>query len=68
MLPDSVKGGYTATEHLLKLGRRHIAYIGGKPNWRCTKDRLQGYLMAHADAKMPDGGIVQYGDWTIKTS
>ncbi|HBN97305.1 MAG TPA: hypothetical protein DDZ66_13510 [Firmicutes bacterium] len=66
VLPDSVKGGYTATSHLLSLGRTRIAYIGGTPNWRCTKDRWEGYKMAHADAKRPDVGLVDYGNWTIE--
>ncbi|MDD2630747.1 MAG: LacI family DNA-binding transcriptional regulator [Limnochordia bacterium] len=66
VLPDSVKGGYTATAHLLSIGRQRIAYIGGKPDWKCTKDRWEGYHMAHRHAKVPYAGLVDYGDWTIQ--
>ena len=39
VLPDSVKGGFTATAHLLSIGRKRLAYVGGTPTWKCTRDR-----------------------------
>ncbi|HBG00984.1 MAG TPA: hypothetical protein DDW87_05360 [Firmicutes bacterium] len=66
VLPDSVKGGYTATSHLLSVGRQRIAYIGGEPTWKCTRDRLEGFQTAHRDAGLRDLGLVEYGDWTVQ--
>ena len=43
VLPDSVKGGFTATAHLLSIGRKRLAYVGGTPTWKCARSmgRLQ---------------------------
>lgn len=67
VLPDSVAGGYTATTHLIKIGRRKIAYIGGFTTWKCTQDRLEGYRSAHLEAGLefnPD--LIAFGDWTAE--
>jgi LacI family transcriptional regulator len=39
-------GGKAATEHLLELGHRRIAYIGGKTAAECNQARLHGYMAA----------------------
>jgi LacI family transcriptional regulator len=39
-------GGKAATEHLLELGHRRIAYIGGIPGAECNQARLHGYMAA----------------------
>jgi LacI family transcriptional regulator len=39
-------GGKAATEHLLDLGHRRIAYIGGIENAECNQARLHGYMAA----------------------
>jgi DNA-binding LacI/PurR family transcriptional regulator len=48
---DNEAGGRLATQHLLQLGRRRIAYIGsgsyGQPEFR---NRFRGYCNAHAEA------------------
>lgn len=49
-------GGKAATEHLLELGHRRIAYIGGIERAECNQARLHGYmaaLMAHGLAIDP---------------
>ena len=67
ILPDSVAGGYKAAAHLISLGRRRIAYIGGTINWKCTQDRLTGYRMAHTDAGIAvDESLIDFGDWTAE--
>lgn len=49
---DNLRGGATATEHLLRLGRRRIAFLGeANSHFPEFNDRFQGYLQAHADAK-----------------
>jgi LacI family transcriptional regulator len=39
-------GGKAATEHLLELGHRRIAYIGGIEKAECNQARLHGYMAA----------------------
>lgn len=39
-------GGKAATEHLLELGHRRIAYIGGIQGAECNQARLHGYMAA----------------------
>jgi len=39
-------GGLAATEHLLSLGHRRIAYAGGRAAAACNQARLHGYLAA----------------------
>jgi len=43
---DSLTGGYEATQHLIDLGHRRIAFIGAELENRGTLKRLQGYLNA----------------------
>jgi LacI family transcriptional regulator len=46
VLPDEVRGGREATEALLDLGHRDIAYLTGKPSQWATKARLRGFREA----------------------
>lgn len=39
-------GGKAATEHLLELGHRRIAYLGGPESAECNQARLHGYMAA----------------------
>jgi len=50
-------GGFVATRHLLGLGHRDIAYLGGPPRAACNQARLHGYPAAmEADgAPVPEG-------------
>ena len=43
-------GGRAATEHLLSLGHRRVAFIGGPPTLLCADERLSGYRSAHEAA------------------
>jgi DNA-binding LacI/PurR family transcriptional regulator len=43
---DDIGGGRLATEYLLALGHRRIAYISGWPEAKSSADRLQGYSEA----------------------
>jgi LacI family transcriptional regulator len=52
---DDVLGGELAAKHLLELGHRHIAYIGGPDTLGQVRDRRQGALNALAAASLgPD--------------
>ncbi len=59
VIVDDVAGGYLATKHLLELGHRRIGYISDlleTPfNFTSSRDRLQGYRQALADAGVPIG-------------
>ena len=44
VVTNNLRGGRSATEHLLSLGHRHIAFVGGTPLDRGNfHERLQGY-------------------------
>lgn len=43
---DDMAATADATEHLISLGHRNIAFIGGNRNFQNTKRRLLGYQMA----------------------
>ncbi len=46
-------GARAATEHLLGLGHRRVGLITGTPNWVATDQRIEGYRMALAAARVP---------------
>ncbi|MFC9693403.1 LacI family DNA-binding transcriptional regulator [Kribbella sp. NPDC056951] len=46
------RGGYDATRHLLELGHRRIAHIGGSEPKLCSRARLSGYRSALAEANI----------------
>lgn len=50
---DDYKGSYLATEHLIKLNHQRIGHIGGATSVSSGKDRLQGYLDAMIEHRMP---------------
>src|ERR1700734_2536329 len=49
---DDVKVGEMATRHLIEIGRKRIAHIGGK-NTSPSFDRLRGYRNALAESGLP---------------
>ncbi|MEZ0068338.1 LacI family transcriptional regulator [Streptacidiphilus sp. MAP12-20] len=46
---DNEGGAYAATSHLLSLGHRRIAFLGGMPGHTTVEARLTGYRRAHHD-------------------
>jgi DNA-binding LacI/PurR family transcriptional regulator len=48
--PDNALGGYLATQHLLDIGRRRIAYIAGSLAHVSILERAQGYRRALFEA------------------
>lgn len=66
VVTDDVKGGRIATEHLLALGHRRIAFIGEGPDndlgFVSSAKREQGYRDAMRDAGLDVGDdLVRYG-------
>jgi LacI family transcriptional regulator len=57
-------GGLAATEHLLSLGHRRIAAIGGPEDYLCSRARIDGYRSALERAGIAfDRELVRHGDF-----
>jgi LacI family transcriptional regulator len=55
-------GGLAATEHLVELGHRRIAVIGGPEDYLCSRARIDGYRAALDRAGIPiDPTLVRHG-------
>ena len=48
---DNERGAREATAHLLSLGHRRIALLVADTDWTSDAGRLQGYRLAHKDAR-----------------
>lgn len=60
----NTKGAYEATRHLIGLGHRRIAFIGGSPFLRTSRERLEGHSQALSEADIPmEEAIVTYGSF-----
>lgn len=57
---DNFLGCQLATEHLIRLGHRHIAFIGGTPASISRSQRLGGYM-----SKLLEHGIAPKPEWII---
>jgi len=61
-------GGLAATEHLLELGHRRIAFLGGPASAACNLARLQGYRSAlEAGGVRVGAEYVLHGDFRFET-
>jgi DNA-binding LacI/PurR family transcriptional regulator len=59
---DARQATREAVQHLVRLGHRRIAFIGGYPSMVVTLDRLEGYRQALSEATLPyDERWVTYG-------
>ncbi|HYP74017.1 MAG TPA: LacI family DNA-binding transcriptional regulator, partial [Microbacterium sp.] len=56
---DDVEGGYLAVSHLLALGRRRIAFVGGPLSIRQVADRLAGARRALREVPDADLEIIE---------
>ena len=64
---DEVKGGFLATEYLIKKGHKRIALINGFLHKSPAKGRLEGYKKALKEYGIPfDGALVSFGDIDVK--
>jgi LacI family transcriptional regulator len=50
---DNVGGAREAVEHLLSLGHRRVALLGVDTNWTSDAGRVDGYRIAHDEARVP---------------
>ena len=64
VLTDNELGGYLAARHLIELGHRKIACIGGPSSITPSADRITGYCKALEEAGVPcDESLVVSGDY-----
>ena len=58
---DDFRGGYDATHHLIKSGRRRIAHLHGPLHVGIYEQRYKGFLAAMQEAglEVPEGYLVQ---------
>jgi LacI family transcriptional regulator len=55
-------GGLSAAQHLIDLGHRRIAFVGGPANTACSQARLHGYRAALENNGLPfDPALVSQG-------
>jgi LacI family transcriptional regulator, xylobiose transport system transcriptional regulator len=60
-------GGLGATRHLIELGHRRIAMIGGPVNMLCSRARIDGYRAALDTAGVPaDPALIRNGDFHVE--
>ena len=63
---DSFAGVRQATSHLLRLGHRRIAYIGGPHSLSVARERLRGYRQALCDFNVRlDRSLIVAGDFRV---
>lgn len=55
---DDMRAAYEATEHLIKTGRKKIAYFGGNAALYITQQRLVGFRKALSDYKLEEHDLV----------
>lgn len=55
ILLDNFRGAYTATEHLIKQGRKNIVHVTCDMNYDVGLERLNGFVCAMHDYRMPLG-------------
>jgi DNA-binding LacI/PurR family transcriptional regulator len=59
-------GGLTATRHLLGLGHRRIAVIGGPAGILCSRARMDGFRAAMDEAGVPvEASLISHGDFQV---
>jgi LacI family transcriptional regulator len=59
---DNVTGAREATRHLIELGHRRVAFLGGSPEYDYTTLRHQGYADALRAAGLPADGLTFLGE------
>ncbi|WP_326553175.1 LacI family DNA-binding transcriptional regulator [Micromonospora sp. NBC_01813] len=62
---DNRRGGALATQHLIRLGHRRIAFAGGREDTSTNRLRLDGYRQAMSESGIEiDPALVVHGDFT----
>jgi DNA-binding LacI/PurR family transcriptional regulator len=66
VIVDQQYGTRLAIQHLLDLGHKQIACIGGPPRWSASKERRKGWTTALKQAGLQPGFLVE-GDWSAES-
>jgi DNA-binding LacI/PurR family transcriptional regulator len=62
---DNIVGGILATEHLIRIGRQQIAFLGGPEDNLTVQNRFKGYEQAlRAARRNVNPTLVVYGDYS----
>jgi LacI family transcriptional regulator len=68
IIPDDYYGASIVVRHLLNLGHRRIAYIGGPTTWHSNQRRFAAYCDELArNGLVLDPALLQTGDWEIES-
>jgi LacI family transcriptional regulator len=63
---DYYRGGYLATKHLIEYGHEKIGCVSGPPQFKVSRQRLEGYKKALDEHDLPfDESLVYYGDYDM---
>ena len=66
VIADNAYGAEQAVMLLLNAGHRRIGFINGKENYYMARDRLQGYINAHRQARaMLDPQLIMPSTWEL---
>ena len=67
VVPDDHYGGALAVRHLIALGHKRIAFIGGPQAWHSSTQRLEGYKSELIANNIEfDPALVQLSDWELE--
>ena len=65
VIGDNITGGMLATQHLIRIGRQRIAFLGGPDDELEVQYRFKGYQNAlQAAGRSVDPNMLAYGDYT----
>ncbi|WP_229075832.1 LacI family DNA-binding transcriptional regulator [Actinoplanes sp. DH11] len=65
VIADDEGGARLATEHLIAVGRRHIAHLTGPHGFRAARHRAAGFGTVLAEHGLrPAGLTMRYGEWS----
>lgn len=64
VVTDGAQAGRVGVEHLLSVGRRRIAYVGGDPSYTVAKERADGAAEALAAAGLDFVAPPVFGPWS----
>ncbi|MGL3807505.1 LacI family DNA-binding transcriptional regulator [Paeniglutamicibacter sp. R2-26] len=56
---DDIAGGFMAAEHLVRMGRKRVAFVGGPMHIRQAADRLEGARRALMAAGLPEPEVLE---------
>jgi DNA-binding LacI/PurR family transcriptional regulator len=68
VIVDNNYGAFLATEHLIKLGHRNIAFIGGAEGMEISIKRKEGYIRALNEYEIEvDDNLISYGNYKMQS-